>query len=139
MPANKKPRKKLVRKAHVLPMTIRHNSESDTGMQLIPHMELMKLREGLGDEQSWHTLVCRLNIGIVSAWQNEIDSTEINRGLDAMINVRERHKNSGRWGLSGDDLRDIGDALVLTDSIQLSLTRRQLNKAIDYVYKEATY
>jgi hypothetical protein len=102
-------------------------------------MELMKLREGLGDEQSWHTLVCRLNIGIVSAWQNEIDSTEINRGLDAMINVRERHKNSGRWGLSGDDLRDIGDALVLTDSIQLSLTRRQLNKAIDYVYKEATY
>ncbi len=139
MPSNKKPRKKQVRKPLVLPMTIRHSAEADTALQLAPHAELMKLREGFGDEGSWHTLVCRLNVGLTVAWQNNLDNNVMRKGLDAMINVRERHNKSGKWGLSGDDLREVGDALVATDNLQLSLTRKQLNKAIEYVYKEAAY
>lgn len=139
MPANKKPRKKQKYKPLILPMTFRHSAESDTGMQIVPHMELMKMREGCGDEGGWHTLVCRLNIGVIAAWQNEIANNDIKRGLDAMINVKKRYEKSGKWGLSGDDLRDVGDALVITDNLQLSLTRKQLNKAIDYVYKEVAY
>lgn len=139
MPSNKKPRKKQVRKPLVLPLTIRHSAEADTELQLAPHAELMKLREGYGDEGSWHTIVCRLNIGVTAAWQNNLDNEIIRRGLDAMINVRNRHTKSGKWGLSGSDLREVGDALVATDNLQLSLTRKQLNKAIEYVYKEVSY
>jgi hypothetical protein len=139
MPSNKKPRKKQVRKPLVLPLTIRHSAEADTELQLAPHAELMKLREGCGDEGSWHTLVCRLNIGVTVAWQNNLDNNVIQNGLDAMINVRNRHTKSGQWGLSGSDLREVGDALVATDNLQLSLTRKQLNKAIEYVYKEVGY
>jgi hypothetical protein len=139
MPSNKKPRKKQVRRPLVLPMTIRHSAEADTALQLAPHAELMKLREGFGDEGSWHTLVCRLNVGLTVAWQNNLDNNVMRKGLDAMINVKERHNKSGKWGVSGDDLREVGDALVATDNLQLSLTRKQLNKAIEYVYKEAAY
>ena len=139
MPSNKKPRKKRIIKPLVLPQTIRHSAEADTELQLAPHTELMKLRHGYGDEGSWHTIVCRINIGVIAAWQNNIDNTVIKKGLDAMINVRNRHEKSDKWGLSGDDLRDIGEALVQTDNLQLSLTRKQLNKAIEYVYKEAAY
>jgi hypothetical protein len=139
MPSNKKPRKKQIRKPLILPMTIRHSAEADTELQLAPHAELMKLREGYGDEGSWHTLVCRLNVGLTVAWQNNLDNNVMRKGLDAMINVRERHNKSGKWGVSGDDLREVGDALVATDNLQLSLTRKQLNKAIEYVYKEAAY
>ena len=139
MPSNKKPRKKQVRRPLILPMTIRHSAEADTELQLAPHAELMKLREGYGDEGSWHTLVCRLNVGLTVAWQNNLDNNVMRKGLDAMINVRERHNKSGKWGVSGDDLREVGDALVATDNLQLSLTRKQLNKAIEYVYKEAAY
>ena len=139
MPSNKKPRKKQVRRPLTLPMTIRHSAEADTELQLAPHAELMKLREGYGDEGSWHTLVCRLNVGLTVAWQNNLDNNVMRKGLDAMINVRERHNKSGKWGLSGNDLREVGDALIATDSLQLSLTRKQLNKAIEYVYKEAAY
>jgi hypothetical protein len=139
MPSNKKPRKKQVRKPLVLPMTIRHSAEADTELQLAPHAELMKLREGYGDEGSWHTLVCRLNVGLTVAWQNNLDNNVMRKGLDAMINVRERHNKFGKWGLSGNDLREVGDALIATDNLQLSLTRKQLNKAIEYVYKEAAY
>jgi hypothetical protein len=137
MPSNKKPRKKRVYKPLVLPLTIRHNAEADTEMQLAPHTELMKLRQGYGDEGSWHTIVCRLNIGVIAALQNNIDGKDIRAGLDAMLNVRSRFQKSGKWGLSGDNLRDIGEGLVQTDNLQLKLTRKQLNTAIDLVYKEA--
>lgn len=139
MPSNKKPRKKKVYKPLVLPLTIRHNAEADTEMQLAPHTELMKLRQGYGDEGSWHTIVCRLNIGVIAGLQNAVDNADIRTALEAMISIRKRHEKSGKWGLSGDELRDIGEGLVQTDNLQLKLTRKQLNTAIELVYKEAAY
>ena len=141
MPSNKKPRKPKKFVPKTLPLTIRHNAESETALQLAPHSELMKLREGYGDIGSWHTIVARLNIGLVAANAagKEDQAKDIRIGLDAMLKVQARFDKSGKWGLSGSDLREIGDALVLTDNLQLSLTRKQLNKAIEYVYKEVGY
>ena len=139
MPSNKKPRKPKKYIPRTLPLTIRHNEESETALQLAPHAALMKLREGYGDEQSWHTIVARLNIGLVAANDNgkEDQAKEIRRGLDAMLKVQARHEKTGKWGLSGSDLKEIGDSLVLTDNLQLSLTRKQFAKAIDYVWQHA--
>jgi len=139
MPANKKPRKPRKYVPKTLPLTIRHNAESETALQLAPHSELMKLREGYGDESSWHTIVARLNVGLVCAnSDNQPDvAKEIRIGLDAMLKIQARFDKSGKWGLSGSDLRQVGDALVLTDNLQLSLTRKQFAQAIDYVYQHA--
>ena len=139
MPSNKKPRKPKKFVPKTLPLTIRHNAESETALQLAPHAELMKLREGYGDIESWHTIVARLNIGLVAANAagKEDQAKDIRIGLDAMLKVQARFDKSGKWGLSGSDLKQIGDALVLTDNLQLSLTRKQFAQAIDYVWQHA--
>ena len=139
MPANKKPRKAKKYVPRTLPLTIRHNAESETALQLAPHAELMKLREGYGDEFSWNTIVARLNIGLVAANAagKEDQAKEIRIGLDAMLKVQTRYEKTGKWGLSGSDLREVGDGLVLTDNLQLSLTRKQFVQAIDYVWQHA--
>ena len=139
MPSNKKPRKPKKYVPRTIPLTIRHNAESETALQLAPHSELMKLREGYGDIESWHTIVARLNIGLVAANAagKEYQAKDIRIGLDAMLKVQARFDKSGKWGLSGSDLREIGDALVLTDNLQLSLTRKQFAQAIDYVWQHA--
>ena len=139
MPSNKKPRKPKKYVPRTIPLTIRHNAESETALQLAPHAELMKLREGYGDIESWHTIVARLNIGLVAANAagKEDQAKDIRIGLDAMLKVQARYDKTGKWGLSGSDLREIGDALVLTDNLQLSLTRKQFAKAINYVWEHA--
>ena len=139
MPSNKKPRKPKKYVPRTIPLTIRHNAESETALQLAPHSELMKLREGYGDIESWHTIVARLNIGLVAANAagKEYQAKDIRIGLDAMLKVQARFDKSGKWGLSGSDLREIGDGLVLTDNLQLSLTRKQFAQAIDYVWQHA--
>ena len=139
MPSNKKPRKPKKYVPRTIPLTIRHNAESETALQLAPHAELMKLREGYGGIESWHTIVARLNIGLVAANAagKEDQAKDIRIGLDAMLKVQARYDKTGKWGLSGSDLREVGDGLVLTDNLQLSLTRRQFAQAIDYVWQHA--
>ena len=137
MPNSKKPRKKSTSKPRSIPITIRHSEETDTALQLAPHAELMKFREGIGDEQGWHTLVARLNVGLVAAWQNNKPSNDIKQGLDAMLKIQGRHQRTGKWGVSGNDLAEIGEALVQTDNLQLSLTRKQFALAIRYVFEKA--
>lgn len=137
MPNSKKPRKKSTSKPRSIPITIRHSEEAETALQLAPHAELMKFREGIGDEQGWHTLVARLNVGLVAAWQNNKPSDDIKQGLDAMLKIQERHQRTGKWGVSGNDLAEIGEALVQTDNLQLSLTRKQFALAIRYVFENA--
>jgi len=139
MPSNKKPRKPKKFVPKTLPITIRHNAESETALQLAPHAELMKLREGYGGIESWHTIVARLNIGLVAANAagKEDQAKDIRIGLDAMLKVQTRYDKTGKWGLSGSDLREVGDGLVLTDNLQLSLTRKQFAQAIDYVWQHA--
>lgn len=139
MPSNKKPRKPKKFVPKTLPLTIRHNAESETALQLAPHAELMKLREGYGGIESWHTIVARLNIGLVAANAagKEDQAKDIRIGLNAMLKVQTRYDKTGKWGLSGSDLRQVGDGLVLTDNLQLSLTRKQFAQAIDYVWQHA--
>lgn len=139
MANNKKPRKRHIPRRNILPMTIRHNAQSEQTLQLVPHTELMKFREGIGDEIGWNTITARLNVGLVAAYQADFDPEYflLMGSLKAIVNVRERFLKTGRWGLSGDDLKSIGDGLVATDNLQLSITRKQLSKAIDYVFKNA--
>ena len=137
MPSNKKPRKRKTQKASLLPITIRHSEETEIALQLAPHAELMKFREGIATEESWHTIVARLNVGLVALQQNHGQTKAVEAALNAMIKVKERNQKTGKWILSGQDYKEIGLGLGDTDSAQLSLTRKQFAKAIEYVFKTA--
>lgn len=140
MANSKKPRKQYQKKHVGLPITIRFSAENEQALQLVPHAELLKLKLGVGEEQTWRTLIARLNVGMVVSNMREIpDGAKCARtGMDALLAVRERHCKTGKWGVSGDELVAIGDALVLTDDLQTTSTRRVLRDAIRYVYKHAT-
>jgi len=139
MANNKRPRKAYKQKLTGLPVVLRFNAEIERGLQLIPHAELLKLKSGEADEQTWHTLICRLNVGVTVAKNRGIPEAMqcARNGLDALLAVRERHNKTGAWGASGDELNAIGEALVLTDDLQTTSTRRELRTAVNYVYENA--
>jgi hypothetical protein len=137
MPSSKKPRKKKSQAVSSLPITIRHSAEAETALQLAPHAELLKFREGIATEESWHTIVARLNVGLVAIQQNRGQPKAVEAGLKAMLKVKERNQKTGKWMLSGQDYKEIGMALGDKDSIKLSLTRKQFAQAIRYVFENA--
>ena len=76
-------------------------------------------------------------MGLVAAWQNNQPNEDIKKGLDALLKIHARFDRLGKWGVSGNDLAEIGEALVQTDNLQLSLTRKQFALAIRYVFENA--
>ena len=108
-------------------------------MQLIPHLEFAKLKAMEADESTWHTLAARLNVGQLLAHRhfNEAEKIICRNALDAMVSIRDRHSKVGKWGGTGDELRDIGKALNLTDEMQKASTRRELRDTISHVYEVA--
>ena len=139
MANSKRPRKQYRQKHIGLPVTIRFKKEDECTLQLVPHAELLKLKSGEADEQTWHTLIARLNVGMVVSNMREIaEGAKCARnGLDALLAVRERYRKTGKWGVSGDEALAIGDALVLTDDLQKTSTRRLLRDAMRYVFDHA--
>lgn len=141
MPASKKPRKQYRPKVPAgftqLPATFRYSTENETKLQLIPHAELEKFRRGLADESSWHTLACRLNWGYVMSEDfNEPEAmATMERGLEALRAVQDRHQRLGRWGTAGDEFAHIGDALNMTDEMQKRTTRKEQHIALSKVLK----
>jgi hypothetical protein len=109
-----------------------------TNLQLPPHTVLDAFRRGVGDEPGWHTLACALNLGAVLARQQPAEAQAVmSRALEAIVEVRARAAASGRWGVSGDEFRAIGEALTLSNEIQDISTRREIRDALNVVLAEA--
>ncbi|CAB5224454.1 hypothetical protein UFOVP393_83 [uncultured Caudovirales phage] len=136
MPANKKPRKKY-RGPRMLPgempTTIRHSDESDTLLQMVPHVELDKFREGNADAYTVNTLAFRLGWGYVMAGEY-FDTPEARKtmedGLGAIRGVKERFGRTKKYGASQPEFQAIGVALSLTDEMQKMTTRREQRDAV---------
>lgn len=120
-----------------LPVIFRQNADDERLLQAAAHAGLTKLRHGEGDDSAWNTIVCRINIGMTLAhwhYTPEIVLT-CRTGLDAMVAIQARFNDKQQWGISGDEFSKVSTALILTDDMQLQVTRRQLAKAIVHVYK----
>ncbi len=135
MPKSKKPRKKYRPgqwSTGQLPVTIRHSAGGDTMLQMIPHSELEKLRDGTADDYAVNTLAFRLNWGYVMAGEY-FDTPEARActeaGLDAIRSIKDRHARLGKWGCTGPEFVAMGAALNLTDEMQAQTTRRQQRDA----------
>lgn len=135
MPSSKKPRKPYRPKyvPGTLPVTIRHSSSADTGLQLVPHTELDKLREGIADQYTVNTLAFRLNWGCVMAGEvfDAPEAREVTeRGLAAIRAVKDRHARLGKYGVTGEEFHAMGEALNITDEMQQRATRREQLEAV---------
>lgn len=135
MPGNKKPRKAYRPKYDkgVLPITLRQDLSADTALQLVPHTELDKLRDGTADKYTVNTLACRIGWGYVMAGEvfDAPEAREVTRrGLDAIRAVKARHARLGKYGTTGEEFRDMGDALNATDEMQRQATRREQMEAL---------
>lgn len=118
-------------------MTLRHSDESDLLLQMIPHDELEKLRNGEADEYTINTLAFRLNWGYVMSGE-VFDNPEVRAameiGLAAIRSVKERLSRLGKYGATAEEFFDIGEALNWTDSMQKTSTRREQRDALRSVY-----
>lgn len=130
MAGNKKTRKPMKpRKALLRPMTIGIDEAGKQAMKLIPHAEFEKMRIGISTEESWHTIAGRLNLGYIMATTHEWDlsvTADMKYALDSIVAVMERFKRSGKFGLSGDEMKCIGEALNMIDDMESFLTRKEL-------------
>lgn len=140
MPKSSKPKKAYRPKYQPgqLPVTIRHSAKADTMLQMVPHEELEKLRQGEADEFTVNTLAFRLNWGYVMAGE-VFDNPEVRAvmemGLAAIRSVKERVDRLGKYGATGEEFRALGEALNFTDEMQKNATRREQHEALTAVYK----
>lgn len=138
MPKSKKPRKAYKPKYEKgqIPVTIRHSSAADTTLQLVPHDELDKLRDGRADKYTLNTLAFRLNWGYVMAgevFDNPEVRAALEAGLAAFRSVRERFERLGKYGATGEEFHAIGEALNRIDDMQKAATRREQHDAMHAV------
>ena len=126
-------RSKYRPKPAVLPKMFRHSKEADINLQLVPHQELEKFKTGEADEYTWNTVCFRLNWGYVMSGDH-FDSVEarelMERSLASIRSVKTRHEKTGRWGTTGDEFNIIGQALNLTDEMQMNTTRKQQDQSL---------
>lgn len=140
MAKSKAPRKKYVPKPND-PVNIRFSAEDELNFQLMPHTELLKMRNGAGTDESWDTLEMRLKWGQALAKLKGLADIQGNlaEALSKLIGVHERYSRINQYGLSGEENTAIGQGLALTDELQLSASRRELrdtlNQALAFMKK----
>lgn len=138
MPTSSKPRKKYRPNPAGIPLAIRHDKASEIALQLVPHSELEKLREGTADESTFHTLACRLNWGYVMSgevFDSVLVRLSMEQALNALQSIKDRHQRIGKWGASGEELKHMGDGLNFTDEMQKAATRREQLECLRIVYQ----
>jgi hypothetical protein len=122
----------------VLAKIFRHNKEAEVDLQFIPHMELQKFKTGDADEYTWNTVCFRLNWGYVMSGDH-FDSVEarelMEQSLAAIKSVKARHERTNKWGTTGEEFNVIGQALNLTDEMQLNTTRRQQEDSLNTLFR----
>lgn len=116
-----------------LPIIFRNDGESERVLKLMPHSDLAVLRDGGGKDEHWQTVTSRINWAstIASMVEFSFDPGPIlNAGLDAMVALAARHKQSGAYIFKGEELKAVGDALTLADDMHDATTRRQHRDAL---------
>ncbi|WP_244832376.1 hypothetical protein [Caballeronia sp. TF1N1] len=122
-----KSRKKPVKDSILL--RIRKDQELD--LQLVPHGHLHAMAEGRGDVSAFDTIVFRTLVGASLArladdvGMRTMEAEVFMPALGSLISVGERYQRLGKFGLNGDELKSLKQALNLTDDLQAVSTRRQ--------------
>jgi hypothetical protein len=138
MPTPKKPRKarKLVSRKDVVstlfnadePMQEKERNEVLTQV----HMAALALSRGFGAAAQWDELIVAFNIAVnVCAMANNshIGLSAVNEARNALINMRERSYEIGRFVFIGDELATVNGGIHVFEMIVATVSRRQYVQA----------
>ena len=122
--------------AQRMPIIYGMEEEIKAELAIAPLMAINMFISGQGNEDLAYTIINSILIG------HELvnDDAEIQiiwRGSDAMKRVLARGED-GKWGFSGDDLKNVKEAIALSDELQALATRRQMRKAVNGVLHHAS-
>lgn len=116
---------------------MRKRTAAKLHLKLVPHQCLEALKS-YGHEVDWHTLVARLNLGLVVARRHfPMAETALSDALDAMVEIRQRADFFKRWSALPEQVPVIGEALNLTDEMETQVTRNEFKAAWEEVLRLA--
>lgn len=108
-----------------LPVTLRHGSDEELDLMLMPQLSADHMRDGIATEPDWHTVVMRLNWGRVLNSENFENGSEIIAQAQAvMVLVKESMR------LNPEQYDTVTSALTLCNQMQKSCTRRELRESL---------
>ena len=119
----KPPRKGYV---HIeLPITLRHGSDEELDLMLMPQLSADHMRDGIATEPDWHTVVMRLNWGRVLNSENFENGGEfIAQAQAVLVLVKDS------LSLNPEQYDTVTSALTLCNQMQKSCTRRELRESL---------
>lgn len=112
-----------------LPIVFRHSTSDALKLAMIPMDCAERLRDGTAEEGDWDTVASRINIGTVLArWWFKDEKDAVAEAADIIA----AHK-----ALTPSQYRVVENALRITNAMEGKTTRRDLAKAIKYVFETA--
>ena len=139
MPSSSRPRRPYRAQQQRIPVLLRFSEHDGRQIKLMAHASLAAIREGAGSKEDWDTLAGRLNLGLVLSRLPEYQGVapDFDRALNGLVSLKERALRTGRWVATGDELKAMGEALVIADDIQDGTTRKDLLAALQTVMRES--
>jgi len=118
-----------------MPIIYGMDKEVKAELAIAPLMSINMFLSGQGSEEHAYTVINTILTGYELV-DNTDDFRTMTRGIDAMRRVIARGAE-GKWGFSGDDLKEITAAVTLSDEMQAVATRRQMRAAVQAVLANA--
>lgn len=89
--------------AHCVGMQQQLTDDQRTDLGMAVHTSIERLRIGQGIELDWHTLAAAVNVSLVlcerGVGAEYLD--DIKTAQDALIEIMERHRRTGKWAFHG--------------------------------------
>ena len=109
-----------------LPVTLRHGSDEELDLMLMPQLSADHMRDGIATEPDWHTVVMRLNWGRVLNRENFENGGEvIAQAQDVMVLVKDGLL------LNHEQYDTVTSGLTLCNQMQKACTRRELRDSLE--------
>lgn len=111
--------------AHALGMQQQLTDSQLTDLGMAVHISIERIRTGGGIELDWHTLAAAANVSLVlcerGVGAEYLD--EIKTSQDALIEIMERHRRTGRWAFHGAGYVALARAAEIHEAQIAAITR----------------
>lgn len=113
-----------------IPDIVRHSQMQELDLKIIPHAHLQALVDGRGDTNEYLTVAFRVLVGASLTVLADSDGEKtleqaFQPAIDALLSIGERYERLKKFGLNGDELMALKEALNLTDELQDVSTKKQ--------------
>lgn len=118
--------------AQVIGMQQQLTDDQLTDLGMAVHTCIERLRTGHGVELDWHTLAAAVNVSLVLCERGigpeYLD--DIKTAMDALIEILERHRRTGRWAFHGAGYTALSRAVQIHEAQLANITRDSARAAM---------